>query len=160
MHLISFEKCHYVILKSFGRELTIEYARTVATSEKVEKLEEIKMVIKKLRDITIEIVEKRLMLPKGSRAIEATELMRLVLKRFRQSFKTDPPPSNNLPHFLFTLPSLSLRRYIIYSSLQFLAQTILAAFHVPLYLLSKIKIICLNTGNTFFLEHGSESPNR
>ena len=92
------------------RELTIEYARMVATPEKVEKLEEIKMAIKKLRDITIEIAEERLMLPKGSRAIEATELMRLVLKRFCQSFKTNPPSLQQPPHFLFILPSLSLRR--------------------------------------------------
>lgn len=78
--------------KLWKRELTIEYARTVATPEKVEKLEEIKTIIKKLRDIAIEIAEERLMLPKGSRAIEATELIRLVLERFCQSYKTNPPP--------------------------------------------------------------------
>ena len=79
--------------KCWKRELAFEYARTAATPEKLEKLRELKTTIKILRDITIDVARERYEKePTGRRAMDADELIRVVLERYRQRFGELPFP--------------------------------------------------------------------
>jgi len=80
-------KMNFLHLERLWRkELALKYVGLPATPEIIEEINNVRRAIKLLRDITTQVAKERYLLPRGKRALESGDLIKIVLQRFLDQY--------------------------------------------------------------------------